>query len=86
MFYNINVKNLHKYICLYIYQYILVIKNKYCILDLIYIYLGETSLIVASYKGHLDVVRALVEGGADIQAKNNRGKLVYISYGLKFIL
>ena len=30
----------------------------------------------ASGNGNLDVVRALVDSGADIQAKNNGGKLV----------
>ena len=30
----------------------------------------------ASREGHLDVVRALVDRGADVHAKNNNGKLV----------
>ena len=30
----------------------------------------------ASVNGHIDVVRALVDRGADIQAKDNAGKLV----------
>ena len=32
----------------------------------------------ASGSGHLDVVRALVDSGADIHAKDNEGKSVYI--------
>ena len=41
-----------------------------------YIHLGETSLIEASKFGHLDVVRFLVDSGADIHAKDNDGKLL----------
>ena len=43
---------------------------------LIYIYVGRTSLMFASIHGYLDMVRALVDRGADIHAKNNDGKLV----------
>ena len=32
----------------------------------------------ASQEGHLDVVRALVDSGADFHAKSNDGKIVYI--------
>ena len=32
----------------------------------------------ASREGHLKVIRALVDSGADVHAKNNAGKLVYI--------
>ena len=43
-----------------------------------HVYVGDTSLILASLKGHLEVVRFLVDRGADIHAKNNYGKLLYI--------
>ena len=55
-----------------------VIKNKHCN----YIYLGKTSLIDASMSGHLDLVKFLVDSGADVHAKTKSGKLVYISYEL----
>lgn len=35
---------------------------------------GRTALINASSKGHLEVVKYLIEKGADIHAKNNYGK------------
>ena len=62
-----------------------VIKNKHCILNLIYIYLGMISLIYASKYGHLDVVRFLVDSGADIHAKNYLCKLVQIFF-IKYLL
>ena len=35
---------------------------------------GETQLLTAAWKGHLEVVRALLEGGADVnQASKVRG-------------
>ena len=37
----------------------------------------------ASWEGHLDVVRFLVDSGANINAKDEWGKLVYISYVLE---
>ena len=49
-------------------------------------YLGLTSLIYATTSGDLDVVRVLVESGADVNSKKNDGKLVYIYYVLKFYL
>ena len=55
-----------------------VIKNKHCN----YIYLGKTSLIDASMSGHLDLVKFLVDIGADVHAKTKSGKLVYIAYEL----
>ena len=42
-------------------------------LNLIYLYLGMTSLIWAAWRGHYDVVQLLVEHGADINAKDNIG-------------
>ena len=56
--------------------YINIYKNKHCILNLIYIYLGYTSLMYASKYGHLDVVRFLVDSGADVHVKDINGKLV----------
>jgi hypothetical protein len=34
---------------------------------------GDTALIMASYKGHLEIVKYLVEIGADVNAKNDEG-------------
>ena len=34
--------------------------------------------MIASREGHLQVVRALLDNGADIHAKENNGKLVNI--------
>ncbi len=46
--------------------------------------------MVASLKGHLDVVRALVYSGADIHAHTIEGKSVYIfdiqSFKLRILL
>ncbi len=41
-------------------------------------YQGWTSLMWASSRGHLEVVRLLVENKADVNAKEKDGKLVYI--------
>ena len=46
-------------------------------------YLGLTILIYATTSGDLDVVRVLVESGADVNSKKNDGKLVYIYYVLE---
>ncbi len=46
------------------------------ILNLIYLYLGKTSLIIASQEwknGNTDVVKILLENGADIKAKDKSG-------------
>ena len=63
---------------LYIYQYIFVIKNKNCILYLIYIYPGKTSLMYALENGHLDVAKELLKNNADTIAKYNDGKSIYL--------
>ncbi len=42
-------------------------------------YLVNTSLMIASEHGHLDVARVLLENGAFVDAENNKGKLVYKS-------
>jgi ankyrin repeat protein len=39
----------------------------------LYLYLGETSLMLAARNGKTDVVKILLEKGADIHAKNNYG-------------
>lgn len=39
-------------------------KDKYC----------ETALMIASCKGNLEIVKLLVDNGADINIKNNNGK------------
>ena len=64
---------------LYIYQYIFVIKNKNCILHLIYIYLGKTSLMYALENGHQDVAKELQKNAA----KYNDGKSIYIFYEIR---
>ena len=35
---------------------------------------GETPLILASYSGKVEVVRALLEAGADVNKRNGRGR------------
>ena len=35
---------------------------------------GNTALMKASYNGHLEVVKALVAAGADVNAKTNVGQ------------
>ncbi len=40
-------------------------------LYLIYLYLGDTSLMWAAWYGNSDVVKLLLQHGADINAKNN---------------
>ena len=42
---------------------------------MIYVYLGSTGLMAASWQGHLDVVKVLVENEAEVNAKNNKGKI-----------
>ena len=47
-------------------------KDKYC----------ETALMIASYKGNLEIVKLLIDNGADINAKDNEGwnALIEASY------
>ena len=35
---------------------------------------GETALIAATYRGHIDIVKALLEAGADLNARDKNGK------------
>ena len=42
-------------------------------INLKYLYLGETSLMKAAWSGHHDVVQLLLDHQADINAKNNDG-------------
>lgn len=39
---------------------------------------GRTALIVASIMGHFDIVKYLVENGADVNLKDESGKLLWI--------
>ena len=50
----------------------LLLKTKY-IINLIYSYLGRTSLMWAAHTGNTGVVKNLLENGADIHAKDNDG-------------
>ena len=43
------------------------------IINIIYLYLGRTSLSYAAEEGRTDVVKILVENGADINDKDNYG-------------
>ena len=45
----------------------------FSICNLIYLYLGMTSLIWAARNGNADVVKILLENGADINAKDRHG-------------
>ncbi len=42
-------------------------------------YLVNTSLMIASEHGYLDVARVLLENGAFVETKDQNGKLVYKS-------
>ncbi len=48
-------------------------------------YLGETSLIMASKNGYLDVARILVENGALVDAKDGNGNCILILVFLLFL-
>ena len=34
---------------------------------------GSTALLFASFKGHLEILKYVVENGADLNAKNDKG-------------
>ena len=38
-----------------------------------YVYPGVTSLILAAFQGHTDIVKILLENGADVNLKKNNG-------------
>ncbi len=42
-------------------------------MKLIYLYLGETSLMAAAWYGNTETVRLLLEYGADVNHKDNDG-------------
>ena len=46
--------------------------------NLLYLYLGYTSLIAASYNDHLNIVTELLKNNADVNAETNEGKSIYI--------
>ena len=64
-------------ICLsFLYMYIsiyLTINHNIKYIINIYLYLGTTSLMRAASHGKTDVVKILLENGADINAKSNNG-------------
>ncbi len=43
-------------------------------------YLGDTSLHLASYHGHQDVVQLLLDRGPDIDQKNDSGEFISIIF------
>ena len=40
-----------------------------------YFYLGVTSLMWAAFQGHTDIVKILLENGADVNLQNKYGEL-----------
>ena len=46
-----------------------------CIINSIYIYLGQTKLFFAADSRRTDVVRFLLDHGADVNTKDTNGKL-----------
>ena len=38
-----------------------------------YVHLGETSLMKAAWKGHTEIVKILLENGADVNLKKYNG-------------
>ena len=38
-----------------------------------YVHLGSTSLMAAAWKGHTNIVKILLENGADVNLKKNDG-------------
>ena len=38
-----------------------------------YVYPGETSLMHAAFQGHTEIVKILLENGADVNLKKNNG-------------
>ena len=46
---------------------------------LIYLYLGRTSLMYAAWDGYTEIVKILLEHGADVNTKDYEGQLHNIS-------
>ena len=40
-----------------------------------YVHLGATSLIWAAWRGHTEIVKTLLENGADVNLQNKYGEL-----------
>ena len=55
-----------------------ILNNKLYIIDPICINLGETSLMKAAQMGYIESVRILLEHGADVNSKDESGKLYTI--------
>ena len=68
--------------------YLTINDNNRYIINLIYLYLGYTSLIVAAWYGRIDVVKILLENGADANAKTNNyfGQFYYYTMFLEYYL
>ena len=47
---------------------------------LIYLYLGRTSLIYAAWVGYTEIVKILLEHGADVNTKDYEGQLPLSTY------
>ena len=58
---------------LYISIYLTINHNNKYIINLIYLYLGWTSLMWAARKGYTEVVKLLLEHGAAVNYKDNDG-------------
>ena len=64
----------------------LIKKIKILILILIYFYLGSTSLHYAARNGHTEIVKILLENGANVSTKDDDGKKDDNTYNIYIIL